>query len=160
MSPLFIALVAWFHLFFAVVWIGSSIVSFVVIGPVVSRLTPTSRAEFMVMFFPKMERFLSFVVPLLLLSGGILFAAMSWGGPLALDTWSVSVLAGGSLGLVTYVFALAKLVPAARKVTLLLQSGGSEEELMGAQRSVRRASVMELVLMIVAFTAMVAVGFL
>ncbi|MDG6921498.1 MAG: hypothetical protein JRN59_08210 [Nitrososphaerota archaeon] len=160
MSPLLIAAVAWFHLFFAVVWIGSSIMFFVVLGPVVSRLTPVSRAEFTVMFFPKMERFLNLVVPLLLLSGGILFAAMSWGGPLVLDTWSVSVLAGGSLGLVTYFFALAKLVPAARKVTLLLQSGGPEEELMRAQKSVGQASMMELVLMIAAFTAMIAAGFL
>ena len=62
--------------------------------------------------------------------------------------------------MVTYFFALAKLVPAARKVTLLLQSGGSKEELMDAQRSVGRASMIELVLMLVAFTAIVAAGFL
>ncbi|MDG6974064.1 MAG: hypothetical protein JRM95_04445 [Nitrososphaerota archaeon] len=160
MSPLLIAAVAWFHLLFAVVWIGSSIMFFVVLGPVVSRLTPGSRAEFTVMFFPKMERFLNFVVPLLLLSGGILFAAMSWGSAFVLDTWSIFVLAGGSLGLLTYVFALAKLVPAARKVTLLLQSGGSEEDLIGAQRLVGLASVVELVLMLATFTAMVAAGFL
>ena len=147
-------------MFFAVVWIGSSVLFFAVLGPVISGLTPASRAEFMVKFFPKMERFLNLVVPLLLLSGAALFAAMSWGGSLGLDTWSISVLAGGTLGLVTYLFALAKLVPAARKVTLLLQSGGSKEELMDAQRSVGRASMIELVLMLVAFTAIVAAGFL
>ena len=114
----------------------------------------------MVKFFPKMERFLNFVVPLLLLSGAALFAAMSWGSALLLDSWSISVMAGGALGLATYFFALAKLVPAGRKVTLLLQSGGSKDELMDAQRSVGRASMIELVLMLLVFTAMVAAGFL
>ncbi|MDG6972098.1 MAG: hypothetical protein JRM74_05375 [Nitrososphaerota archaeon] len=160
MSPLLIAAVAWFHLFFAVVWIGSSIMFFVVLGPVVSRLTPVSRAEFTVMFFPKMERFMNLVVPLLLLSGAALFAVMSWGDGFVLDAWSGSVVAGGTLGLVTYLFALAKLVPAARKVTIFLQDGGSEEELIGAQRLVGQASAIELVLMLATFTVMVAAGFL
>ena len=160
MSPLLIAVVAWFHLFFAVVWIGSSIMFFVVLGPVVSRLTPASRAEFTVMFFPKMERFLNFVVPLLLLTGAALFVAMSWGSALVLDSWSMTVAAGGVLGLATYFFALTKLVPAGRKVTALLQSSGSKEELTDALRSVGRASMIELALMLLVFTAMVAAGFL
>ncbi len=133
---------------------------FVVLGPVVSRLTPVSRAEFTVMFFPKMERFMNLVVPLLLLSGAALFAVMSWGDGFVLDAWSGSVVAGGTLGLVTYLFALAKLVPAARKVTIFLQDGGSEEELIGAQRLVGQASAIELVLMLATFTVMVAAGFL
>ena len=126
----------------------------------VSRLTPVSRAEFTVMFFPKMERFMNLVVPLLLLSGAALFAVMSWGDGFVLDAWSGSVVAGGTLGLVTYLFALAKLVPAARKVTIFLQDGGSEEELIGAQRLVGQASAIELVLMLATFTVMVAAGFL
>ncbi|MDG6916082.1 MAG: hypothetical protein JRM85_00620 [Nitrososphaerota archaeon] len=158
MNPLLIAAVAWFHLFFAVVWIGSSIMFFVVLGPVVSRLTPVARAEFMVAFFPKMERFMNLVVPLLLLSGAAFFVVMSWGDRFVLDAWSWSVVVGGTLGLVTYLFALAKLVPAARNVTTLLQDGGSEEELIGAQRLVGQASAIELVLMLATFTVMVVAG--
>ena len=151
---------AWFHILFAVVWIGSAILFFAVLGPVVSGLSPQSRTEFMVKFFPKMERFLNFVVPLLLLTGAALFAAMSWGSALVLDPWSMTVGAGGALGLATYFFALAKLVPAGRKVTALLQSSGSKEELADALRSVGRASMIELALMLLVFTAMVAAGFL
>lgn len=42
---LFITAVAWFHLFFAVVWVGPSVLSFAVLGPVVSTLTPASRGR-------------------------------------------------------------------------------------------------------------------
>ena len=48
MSPLFIAAMAWIHAFLAVAWVGSSALSFAVLGPVISSLAPESRAEFAV----------------------------------------------------------------------------------------------------------------
>ncbi|MDG6956732.1 MAG: hypothetical protein JRN30_05315, partial [Nitrososphaerota archaeon] len=72
MSPFVIAIVAWFHILFAVLWIGSAVLFFAVLGPAVSALSPQTRAEFMARFLPRMERFLNFVVPLLLVSGAAL----------------------------------------------------------------------------------------
>ncbi len=110
-------------------------------------------------FFPKMDRFLTLVVPMLLASGAVLFVAMSWGKPVVLDAWSLSVAAGGVLGLGTYAFALMALVPAGRRLTALVQSGGSNDGLAGAQMALGRASVIEFALMLLTLTAMVAAGF-
>jgi uncharacterized membrane protein len=160
LSPFVIAIVAWFHIFFAVLWIGSAVLFFAVLGPAVSALSPQTRAEFMARFLPRMERFLNFVVPLLLVSGAALFVAMTWGDAPVLDTWSLSVALGGSLGLATYVFALMTLVPAGRRLSALIQGGGAQDELASAQRSLGRSSMIELVLMLLTLTAMVSAGFL
>jgi hypothetical protein len=85
---------------------------------------------------------------------------MTWGRSPVLNTWSISVAAGGSLGLATYVFALAALVPAGRRLAARIQSGGPMDELVAAQRSLGKASAVELALMLATFTAMVAAGFL
>lgn len=158
MDPLIIATVAWLHVLLAAIWIGSAILFSAVLGPVVSALSPESRSEFMMKFFPKMERFLNSVVPTLLVSGAALFVVMSWGDPLVLDTWNLSVALGGVLGLGTYLFALVSLVPAGRRLTALIQSG-SRDGLASAQRSLGLASMIELALMLLTLTAMIAAGF-
>ncbi|MDG6988826.1 MAG: hypothetical protein JRN21_05805 [Nitrososphaerota archaeon] len=159
MDSLLIAFIAWFHILFAAIWIGSAVLFFAVLGPVVSALSPQSSSEFVTRFFPKMERFLNTVVPMLLASGAALYVAMSWDGPFVLDWWSLAVAAGGVLGLSTYLFALVALVPAGRRLTALVQNGAPRDGLASAQRSLGLASTVELVLMLLTLAAMVSAGF-
>ena len=159
MSSLLVVALAWLHVLFAAVWIGSAILFIAVLGPVVSVLSPQSRSEFMARFLPKMEVFLNYVVPTLLASGAALFVAMSWGAPLVPDAWTLSVAVGGALGLATYLYALATLVPASRRLAALIRSGGSGDGLATTQRALGRASTVKLALMLLTFTAMVAAGF-
>ncbi|MDG6920534.1 MAG: hypothetical protein JRN59_03305 [Nitrososphaerota archaeon] len=158
MSSLLVVALAWFHVLFAAVWIGSAILFIAVLGPVVSVLSPQSRSEFMARFLPRMEAFLNYVVPMLLASGAALFVAMSWGAPLLLDTWTLSVAVGGVLGLATYLYALVTLVPASRRLAALIRNGGPVDRIVTTQRALGRASTAELVLMLLTFTAMVAAG--
>ncbi|MDG7022963.1 MAG: hypothetical protein JRN45_00420 [Nitrososphaerota archaeon] len=163
-----VSIIGWLHVFFAMVWVGSAILFPAVLGPVIGGLSPQSRSEFLLRFLPRMERFLNVTVPLLLASGVALAGTMTdwnlhtlFGG----GVWGLLVVTGGALGLLTYVFALATFVPAGRRMSNALkrmQTAPTRElgdELARIQRAIKRASEIEIALMLVTLAFMTAAGF-
>lgn len=155
---LLVAVIAWFHILFAISWVGSAVFFAAVLSPMLAALTPQARSEFLVKSLPKIERFELAVSTLTIVFG--LFLA------LALKEWSPFIIFGATFGLTAYLIGLLVMTPLAKKMESILKilqndpDDGLLKELVGVQKKFGMASMIELIMMLLTVSSMVAAGFL
>ncbi len=155
---LFVTVIAWFHIFFAISWVGSAVFFAIVMSPLLKSLTPQSRSEFLIKSLPKIERF-ELAVSTFTIGFGILLA-------LALNEWTPYIFLGAAFGITAYLIGLLFMAPLGRKMqtTLkILQDDPDDKlvnELLSAQKKFGVASMIELIMMLLTISMMIAAGFM
>jgi uncharacterized membrane protein len=154
----------WLHVFGAIGWLGAAMVFAMLIGPTLPSLTPASRGELMVKLFPKYIRY-SEVFTLVTPIFGIGLAVEMGNGDFSVfrpDTnLGIFLSIGVLLTLVSWALVFGVIAPTGHKIVRLTQEmmrspGPPPQQLVGASKRLRVASVTGLVLLILIFTCMVA----
>ncbi|MCL4343448.1 MAG: hypothetical protein JRN26_06260 [Nitrososphaerota archaeon] len=153
------AVIAWFHIFFAICWLGSALFFAVVLGPVISSLSPQSRGELLLSSMKRIEVFELVVSTMTVLFGVLLV--------FSLQEFSLFIIFGATFGITAYLIGLAGMTPLTRSITRLLKMLQNEpqnfkliNQLANTNKKFRITSIIELVFMLLAVSSMVAAGFL
>ena len=155
---LLVAVIAWFHILFAISWVGSAVFFAMVLSPVLKVLTPQSRGEFLFKSLPKIEQF-ELAVSTLTIVFGVLLASV-------LAEWNRFIIFGAAFGLTAYLIGLLVMTPLSRRMQSMLKmmqndpDDGLMKELLGVQKKFGAASMIELIMMLLTISAMVAAGFM
>lgn len=110
--------VLWAHVLAAILWIGAMGFSVLVLSKVIPRLGMPTRREFLRQFLPGVFRFVPITAIATIVLGTILYLyqgnfdpAVLWGG-----TWGLLILASLVLTLALFVFGIAVVTRASRKL--------------------------------------------
>ncbi|MEM3684194.1 MAG: hypothetical protein QXX17_02135 [Conexivisphaerales archaeon] len=147
--------VAWFHIFFAIAWIGSAVFFAFVLTPVLSSLSQGARGEFFGKAIPRVEKFEIIVSTMTIAFGAPL--------PFILSEQSIFIKVGAGLGILTWLFGIAVMAPLSKQLVSAINgqaSGQVAVEISRVSKKFGIASFVDLVLMLMTFSAMVAAGFL
>lgn len=129
------------HVGAIVAWMGGAALFVSVIIPSLSRMSPSSRAEFIQSALPKYLRFITGSSILAIVAGLILYGYITQTATSLAPSpsGSIYIQAGAVIGLVVLIIALGVLVPAGRKFISLTkqipkpQSQSSTQDPMAAQ---------------------------
>jgi len=168
MADLVQAVIAWFHIFSAVGWLGGGIMFGFVIAPALARLTPPASGEFMIKVVPRVLRFFQVLPGMALLFGFLLLYHMTGGdfGMLSPSTsWGFDISSGILFALVTFAIAELHTVPTFSKaigIVKQMQASGQPQpspELPKVLNRARISATVGLFLLLVVLAFMVAAGF-
>ncbi len=131
------------HVGSIVAWMGGAALFVSVLAPSLSKMSPSSRAEFIVSVLPRYLRFVAGSAVVGILAGLLLYGyATSVGPPLApSDSGAPYVQAGAILGLVVLIIALGVMVPSGRKLVSLVGQMSKSQTLTSTADSARIASL-------------------
>jgi uncharacterized membrane protein len=120
-DPVFLVLLV-LHVGSIVAWMGGAALFVSVLAPSLSKMSPASRAEFIVSALPRYMQFVAGSAIVGIVAGLLLYGyATSVGPPLApTDSGAPYVQAGAVLGLVVLIIALGVMVPTGRKLVSLV----------------------------------------
>ena len=163
------AIIAWFHIASAIMWLGGGILFAFVIGPGLARLSPPSSGEFFVKIVPKVSLFFRIVAATTVLFGALLiYTGISNGdfpGYSFTTTWGASVTIGLAFGLVAFLnsefVAQRPLKKAIRLLKEMRMSGKHEPpaELPKTIESAKLTANVTVILLIITSIFMVSAGF-
>ncbi|MDE1857963.1 MAG: hypothetical protein KGI26_02690 [Thaumarchaeota archaeon] len=163
------AILAWLHVFSAMMWLGGSITFGFVIAPGMAKLSQAGSAEFFLKIAPRVVRFFEITSGMTVLFGALLayvgisngdFPGLAWG-----TSWGVAISVGIALGLTSFLVGLAMVGPSLKRVVAIIgemQSGeqqGSQEKLGKALKRTRISATADVFLLILALVFMIAAGF-
>jgi uncharacterized membrane protein len=151
------------HIGTVVLWMGGAILFVSVFGPLMSKLSGPTKAEFMKIIGPAYEKYVIRNATVAILAGVILFGYISQPGSALAPTstgfpWLV---AGVLLALVAYIIGLVLIRPANHKLWALMsqsppsQSTGTAPEAQALQRRVAASSGIQALLLALALLGMV-----
>ncbi len=120
-DPLFLVLIV-LHIGAIVAWMGGAALFVSVIIPSLLKMSPASRAEFILAALPRYLRFITGSSILAIIAGLILYGYVAPSGSAA-----IYLQAGAVLGLVVLLMALGILIPSGRKlISLVKQTAGPQ----------------------------------
>ncbi len=150
-----VALVAGFHIFFAVCWLGSAVFFAFVMGPILAKLSPSSRNQFFSLGLGTIEKFMLIVSTLTIIFGITLTILMG--------EFTNYIIFGASLAIIAYLIGLLVMTHLTHQILKNIQINENQdkmaEKMLSINRKFRAASTVELIFMILAFGGMVAAGF-
>lgn len=164
-DPLVTAILAWFHIFFAVGWLGGGIMFGFVVGPALGKLSPPASGEFFTKVVPRVLRFFQIVPGLAILFGLLLLYAFTNGDLSQLSPmngWGLRITLGMTTGLVALLTGELLTVPYFRRVIGMIgkaPSGGSQGPsavFFSALKRARISATITVLLQIIALVFMVA----
>jgi uncharacterized membrane protein len=156
----------WLHTAFAVGWMGALLFFNIVVGPLLGRLTPSTRSEFLIGLIPRMIRYFGLFAGLTLLVGAVL-ALVIVDGDLSrfspANPWGLRISIGAILALIAAGLAVGVVSPTSRKLVRILSESrpppasgqGPPPGAMAAQRRIRVGSLTALGLLFVVLFFMV-----
>ena len=163
------AILAWFHIASAMMWLGGGILFAFVIGPGLAKLSPPSTGEFFVKVVPRVSMFFRVVAGATVLFGVLLIlTGLSNGdfGPYSFSSkWGFAITVGLFIGLVAFLNSEFVAQPPLRKVIRILremQSSGQHQPPAELPKTVKRAQMtasVTVILLIIALVFMVSAGF-
>jgi uncharacterized membrane protein len=151
------------HIGTVVLWMGGAILFVSVFGPLMSKLSGPTKAEFMKIIGPAYEKYIIRNATIAILAGVILYGYISrpGSGLAPTDTGFPWLVAGVLLALVAYIIGLAIIRPANHKLWALTsqsppsQSTGPAPEAQALQRRVAASSGIQALLLALALLGMV-----
>lgn len=163
------AILAWFHIIFAMMWLGGGVMFAVVVAPALAKLSPASSGEFFVKVVPRVARFFQIVAGLTILFGVLLvYVGISNGDFPGLDLstkWGLSIIIGLSIGVVALLVSEFLAVPPLLKVITMIkemQASGQHQPPTELPKTLRRASLTanaSVILVVLTLVLMVSAGF-
>jgi len=166
-SAIVVGVLTWLHVFCAVGWFGGDLVMMMGLDPKLGGLSPAARSEVITRVFPGLNRLEMVFAGSTVAFGFFLLLSIAGGDPSVLSpttSWGLAITVGAPLGLIAFLLEVAVHSPATRKVIAFETRGGAQGDpshVEQASRYERRAETAEkaiLVLLLVAFTFMVAAG--
>lgn len=156
--------VLWVHIFGAIGWLGAAMVFGMVIGPSLPKLSPGTRAEFMVKVTPKYVRYVEILSVITLVFGVAMVAVLADGNFSIMSPstpFGLYISTGAILALVAEALAFTVIVPSAHKIVKLTEvmmknPGPPSPELIAAGKRLRIGSVIGMILLILVTVFMVA----
>jgi uncharacterized membrane protein len=127
------------HIGAIVAWMGGAALFVSVIIPSLSKMSPSSKAEFIQSALPRYLRFITGTSVLAIIAGLVLYVYVTTqtGASFALATPGLYYIqAGAVIGLVVLIIALGVLVPAGRKFVALTKQALSSETQPPGQGSI------------------------
>ncbi|MDA4127237.1 MAG: hypothetical protein OK452_08575, partial [Thaumarchaeota archaeon] len=82
-----IAILAWFHVVSAILWLGGGVMFAFVVGPALAKLSPSSSGEFLLNVAPRVARFFQIIAGSTVLFGVLLLYSMGGFDLLSLSTF-------------------------------------------------------------------------
>jgi uncharacterized membrane protein len=151
-------ILAWFHILGAIGWMGAAMFFAIIVGPLLGKLTPGTRAELILKLFPRFVRYIGAFATLTLVMGVALAFSITNGN---IGLLSPSITAGAVLGLVAVGLATGVVIPSANRIVGILQGmaqkpGPPPPELSQATTRLRMGAAAVLVLLFVVLVLMVA----
>lgn len=158
-----VTVLAFAHVFSAICYLGGAIVFGLVIGPQLPKLAPPMSNEFFAKIGPPWVRFTEVFAGATVLFGVLLLGAMIQGDFSLLSpstTWGLGITAGTTTGLLAFLVGVIWVTPSAKRVVghaqgLLASPGQPPPEMLRAVGTLKSASVMGLVLLVVTVAFMV-----
>jgi uncharacterized membrane protein len=115
------------HIGAIVAWMGGAALFVSVIIPSLSKMSPASRAEFILSALPRYLRFITGSSILAIIAGLILYGYYFATSPASSFPGLIYIQAGAVLGLIVLIIALGILVPSGRKlISLVKQTSGTQ----------------------------------
>jgi uncharacterized membrane protein len=160
------AILAWLHVFSAILWLGGGIMFIFIVAPGVRKMTPPASGEFFVTVAPRVARFFQIVAVLTVVFGAILLYNL--GGLSLLNpstTYGLELITGISFAAAAFVMSEFVAVPPIYKAIRLIRgmmSSATHEpppELPATLRLVAITGFLVVALLILASMFMVAAGF-
>ncbi len=113
-----IEILAWFHIFFAIGWIGGALLLEFAVNPSLKNLTPQSSIEFTGKFVPRLGIFMGIFSTLTVAFGPLLFFAITgWKIPMPDGGWDIVMYVGIAGAIVVYAFGILVLMPLSTKIS-------------------------------------------
>ena len=164
-STLLLGVLAWFHIFSAIGWFGGDLMLLVGMEPMLGKLAPATRREFMTTVFPRLYR-LDALFSTSTVLFGLLFAYEYTGGDLSMlspsTSWGLAITVGATLGLLAFLLEVLVDFPSERKVIAIMKTmsadGAAPADLTRYQRRGEFAEIAVVVLLFAALVFMVAAG--
>lgn len=163
------AIIAWFHVISAIMWLGGGILFALVIGPGLAKLSPPSSGEFFVKIVPKVSLFFRIVAGTTVLFGALLiYTGISNGDFPAYSltsTWGASITIGLSFGLIAFLnseFVAQRPLGNAVRLIKEMQKSGKHEPPAELPKTIKRAALTAnatVILLIITLVFMVSAGF-
>jgi uncharacterized membrane protein len=152
------------HIGTVVLWMGGAILFVSVFGPLMSKFSGPTKAEFMKIIGPAYEKYIIRNATIAIIAGVILFGYISrpGSGLAPTDTGFPWLVAGVLLALVAYIIGLAVIRPANHKLWALTSqsppsqsTGGPAPDSQMLQRRVAASSGIQALLLALALLSMV-----
>jgi uncharacterized membrane protein len=121
------------HIGAIVAWMGGAALFVSVIIPSLSKMSPASRAEFILSALPRYLRFITGSSILAIIAGLILYGYYFATSSTSSFSGLIYIQAGAALGLVVLIIALGILVPSGRKLISLVKQGPKPQAEAAAQ---------------------------
>jgi len=154
-------ILAWLHIFFAVCWIGATVLTAFVIEPAARGLSAQTSVEFSKRFIPLLGKFMAFITTFTIVFGALFFYAFT-GGRIFADPpsiWDSLMYAGATLGIITYLFGIVIIMPSTMKIVNATREFETNPDSASASLQMhlsrlRIISIVDLVLLVSVFTLM------
>lgn len=164
-DPLIVAVLAFFHILFAMLWLGGSFIFAAVLGPLVQSLPPSAQREFTMRTF-SVNRYFRMVAGLTVLSGFLLLYVFINGDFSILMTtaWGQRIAIGMTLGFAAFLNANFYTAPHMDRAASILRQM-KEDETRPPEEFLRMTKVgiisatVTLALILVTLLFMVGAGF-
>ena len=158
------AIVLWIHIFGAIGWLGAAMVFVMIVAPGLAKLTPQSRAEFVLNVVPKYVRYtLIFAIVTLVfgISSVIVFANGNYSVMSMSTSFGMYISIGALLALVAFGLGAGVAIPSANKVVKITKSmsgnaGPPPPELIAASKKMRLGSALLMIVLVLVTIFMVA----
>lgn len=155
-----IEILAWFHIFFAIGWIGGALLMEFAVNPTLKNLTPQSSIEFTGKFVPRVGIFMGVFSTLTVAFGPLLFLTITgWKIPLPDDGWNIIMYIGIAGAIAVYAFGILVLMPLSTKISDAYKKS-SFPTLNSLIEKMRYLMLVDLAALLFVFTVMLTATFL
>ena len=168
MSDIIFLALLFIHIGSIVLWMGASVLMVSILGPGMSRLSPSTRSEFMKILGPRYVNYVIRNATLAIVAGLILYAYIQFIAPasssLGLTSAQMPWISIGILfGLIAYIIGLVFVVRLNRKLFKLIDkapgppdgAGGPAPDVLALQRKIAMSSGISVLFLVLALLSMV-----
>lgn len=160
MAPIFLAALAWLHIFTAVGWLGSVMTFGMVIGPSLAKMTGPARMDFFIKVGPRFTRFAITFAGMTMIFGVLLAYELAPSLYAPLSYRGVYIGIGAVLALIAFLDGLLEVRPTVLKIGRIGQSlqenpGPPPPELEHLSKRLRIGATTGLVLLVLVLVLMI-----
>jgi uncharacterized membrane protein len=159
-------ILAWLHVISAICWLGGGIMFAFVVGPALSRLSPSSSGEFLVKVVPRVVVFFQVFAGLTILFGVLLLYNMGGLGLLSpSSSYGLDLTVGAAIAIVAFIESEFVAVPIQLKAIRMIRkmlAAGQHQPPAEFPKTLRMATItatLTVVLLILTSLFMVGAGF-